>query len=317
MSKSKLDNQLIKLVEEKISPFTLNEKGKSSLVRVLNDYGYDLASECVDISFSNYIRYDNDGEVTKESIEVFLSKIGGIAYNKSLNPLESKIRHVINRVKNEYTYFNQVQARALINKYVKALRYQNYTDEMIIDDFDLELISMIAECKHWSEWKSRMELWEKNIYDWNNDKKSKEIEFTESILPNDLIDDTPSYISKICKQINSAFDNNLFDCTAVLMRRLVEVLLILSFHNVNLEMQILNKDTNNYVSLDKIIKKAENSKELMLSSNTKKDMGIYKTLGNFSAHKIWYNSTQSDIEKNILSFRALVEELMYKSNIKK
>lgn len=300
------EEDIIDIINLKIAPMSLNEKGRSTIKKLLNQYQYTLVLECVEISFSTYINYDENGNATKESVENFINKIGGIAYNKSLSPLVAKIRHIVNLVRNDFSYFDSNKAQALINSYVKALRSNDYSDDMIIKDFDEELIPMIGECKNWSEWKSRMELWINNVYDWNNSTKSIEIDFTDSIIPKELFEKTPGYITKICQQINASYDNNLFDCAAVMMRRLVDVLLILSFQNLNIETQILNKDTNNYISLDRIIKKAENSKELKLSTNTKKNMGIYKTLGNFSAHKIWYNSTQSDIKNNILFFRALV-----------
>ena len=43
---------------------------------------------------------------------------------------------------------------------------------------------------------------------------------------------------------------------------------------------------------------------------------ICKDLGNYSAHKIWYNSTKQDIEPHILKYRAIIEELMYKAKLK-
>ncbi len=46
-------------------------------------------------------------------------------------------------------------------------------------------------------------------------------------------------------------------------------------------------------------------------------MALFKDLGNYSAHKIWYNCTQQDIKPHILKYRAIIEELMYKSGVKK
>lgn len=43
---------------------------------------------------------------------------------------------------------------------------------------------------------------------------------------------------------------------------------------------------------------------------------LFKDLGNYSAHKIWYNCTKGDIEQNALKYRTIIEELLYKSGIK-
>ena len=82
-----------------------------------------------------------------------------------------------------------------------------------------------------------------------------------------------------------------------------------------MENKILDKQGNNYVSLDKMIKIANSEPLFNLSKSTQQDMNTFRELGNLSAHKIWYNSTKKDIEALILRYRAMIEELLYKSKI--
>ena len=100
------------------------------------------------------------------------------------------------------------------------------------------------------------------------------------------------------------------------MRRLLEGLLVLSFQNAGIESEIMDKSGKHHVALDQIIRTAEQNEALALSANTKKDMMLFKDLGNYSAHKIWYNCTQGDIKPHILKYRAIIEELLYKSGLK-
>lgn len=118
------------------------------------------------------------------------------------------------------------------------------------------------------------------------------------------------------QQINASYENNLYDCAAVIMRRLLEGLLVLSFQNAGIESEIIDKSGKRHVALDQIIKIAEQNEALALSANTKKDMMLFKDLGNYSAHKIWYNCTRGDIKPHILKYRAIIEELLYKSGLK-
>ena len=87
------------IINEKIAPYTLNERGKSDLSQIVRKYPYDLLLECIDIGITNYIRFDEDGVVTRESVQKFLSKLGGIAYNKSRSPIEQEIYHLKNKGK--------------------------------------------------------------------------------------------------------------------------------------------------------------------------------------------------------------------------
>ena len=101
------------------------------------------------------------------------------------------------------------------------------------------------------------------------------------------------------------------------MRRLLESLLVLCYQNTGTEADIMDKSGCYHITLDKIIKNAEQNKTLALSANTRKEMALFKDLGNYSAHKIWYNCTQQDIKPHILKYRTIIEELMYKSGVKK
>lgn len=166
--------------------------------------------------------------------------------------------------------------------------------------------------KNWRDWRSALEQWIKDIKNW--DKEDLTVEQAGTILPEALFSGLHSNIQLICKQINASYEKNLFDCTAVMMRRLLESLLVLAYQKAGIENEISNG--NNHVPLDKIIKNAEQNSTLMLSSNTKKDMALFKDLGNYSAHKIWYNCTQGDIKPHILKYRVIIEELMYKAGVK-
>lgn len=87
------------------------------------------------------------------------------------------------------------------------------------------------------------------------------------------------------------------------------------YQNNDIESEIKNKN-DRPLTLDKIIKNAERNSKLLLSTNTKNNMYKFKELGNYSAHKIWYNTTRKDIEPLIFSYRVIIEELIYKSGLK-
>lgn len=147
------------------------------------------------------------------------------------------------------------------------------------------------------------------------DNPSEEIVFTGEILPETLFLKTRGYIEQLAKQINASYENNLFDGCAVLMRRLIEVLLIHSYQNVGEESKI--KHADQYRDLSFIIKEAIANSKLNLSKGTKDCLDDFRELGNFSAHRIEYNCKRDDIKRVALNYRAAVEELLYKSAIRK
>ena len=146
-------------------------------------------------------------------------------------------------------------------------------------------------------------------------KKTEAVISHDSIIPENLLQEDRAFIRSLIKQINSSYENNIFDGCAVLMRRLLEILLILAYEEAKLK-QAIQDGSGNYKQLNSIIDDAEKNTSLGLSRNTREHLDSFRKLGNFSAHKIYYNANRKDIESSILDFRAAVEELLYKSGLR-
>lgn len=301
------------IVQDRIKPYALNERGMADLSQLVRQYSYELLLECIDIGVSAYFEYDEDGILTRDSAQTFLNKLGGIAYNKSRSPVDQEIYHIKNKGKSKFSYWNPQRADDLLREYVQELYSSGWSESMILSDLRGESLRMINNSSNWSQWTHTLEAWIQDLKR-SDEEDTVTIEQLGTVLPDDLFGSVSVNVQSLCKQINASYENNLFDCTAVVMRRLLESLLVLSYQKAGIESQIMNG--NRHVTLDKIIKNAEQNTTLALSSNTRKDMALFKDLGNYSAHKIWYNCTQGDIKPNILKYRVIVEELMYKAGLK-
>ena len=147
-------------------------------------------------------------------------------------------------------------------------------------------------------------------------KAPPEEAYTDDVLPFDLYKNTRQNIEKIGDQINKSFYYAIYDGTSVLMRRLVEMLLILAFKEVGQEDYIRGSD-GNYLQLSQIISQALSNKKLDLTKNAKEYLGIFKERGDLSAHNPFYTCRKKDIQPIQHKFRSLVEELFYKAGILK
>lgn len=144
---------------------------------------------------------------------------------------------------------------------------------------------------------------------------SEDIVSEDTVLPTSVYENTRGFIESLARQINASFEYNIFDGCAVLMRRLVEVLLILSYEHHSIDQSIKLPD-GSYKSLDQVISDAKQNGLLKLTKDTKATLETFRTLGNFSAHKIYYNCRRSDLKHSLPGFRTTVEELLYKSGLK-
>lgn len=146
-------------------------------------------------------------------------------------------------------------------------------------------------------------------------KRSEEVIAEESILPNSLFQPSRGFIEKICIQINGTYNHNYFDACAVLMRRLIEILLILTYQDHKKENEI-QESTNDYKGLNFIINYTRSNNQFHFSKGTLEMLDVFRKLGNFSAHGIHYNCKLKDIDNVKIEYRVAVEELLYKSGIK-
>lgn len=145
-------------------------------------------------------------------------------------------------------------------------------------------------------------------------EKSVDVESDSSILPDSLLADKRTYIQRFGKQINASYSKNIFDGCAVLMRRMVEVCLIHTYENLDLDSVI--KNGSRYKDLRDIIKDAISNSQINLTQDSKDCLDEFRELGNLSAHQLFYNCKAEEIEKVKRKFRLLVEELFNKAGRK-
>lgn len=306
-------DEFIDYIEKRTAPFTLLETGRAQLSELFRKYPESLLLECVDIGIKQYFKYDN-GILTQASVSEFIKKLGGIAYNRSRSPIDQELSYIKNKCRRSYSYWNETKSDDILLRYVAALRKAHLTDEEILVDLQTEVKRICSLCRSWTQWSGTMEQWIEEIHGWSLADNST-IQESGSILPTQLFENVLHNIQLLCKQINASYESKLYDCTAVMMRRLLEGLLVLSYQNNGIESEITDQN-GRHIILDKIIKNAAQNSTLSLSANTRRDMALFKDIGNYSAHKIWYNCTRQDIEPHIIKYRVIIEELMYKAGVK-
>ena len=98
------------------------------------------------------------------------------------------------------------------------------------------------------------------------------------------------------------------------MRRLFEVLLVLSYQNLGIDDEIKDASGNGYLMLEGTVNNAKNNRTLKLS-RIKKEFDTFRMVGNFSAHNITYTAGKKDIDDIKLNYRVMLEELYSKAGL--
>ncbi|MBY5987632.1 DUF4145 domain-containing protein [Roseovarius atlanticus] len=116
------------------------------------------------------------------------------------------------------------------------------------------------------------------------------------------------YVQAIAKQVNGAYQFELFDACAVMMRRLVEVLIIDAYEKAGERFRILDS-SGNYLMMNGLINSLRSGDPFKLSRNAPKALEQLKELGDNAAHSRTYITKRLDIEGFAPSFRRLVSEV--------
>ncbi|MEO7841004.1 MAG: hypothetical protein ABIU06_16815 [Anaerolineales bacterium] len=130
------------------------------------------------------------------------------------------------------------------------------------------------------------------------------------VIQPELFKNSRGYIIKVVEQINASYQYNLFDCCAVMCRRLLETLIIECYEKHSRSDEIKDKD-NNFFMFSGLLSAVESDKSLSLGRSSMQALRDFKKLGDLSAHNRRFNARRSDIDQVRDSLRITSEELLH------
>jgi hypothetical protein len=133
---------------------------------------------------------------------------------------------------------------------------------------------------------------------------------SDSVIPRELFAGTRGYIEKVVTQINSSYDHELYDCCAVMCRRLCETLIIEVYEAKGRAESIKGKD-GNFQMLNGLLSVVGVDAGINLGRNAKRGLESLKDLGDKSAHNRRFNARRTDIDGIRADFRVAAEELLH------
>jgi len=154
-----------------MSPYSLNENGLKSLDKLIKKFPIEDILEAIDIANKKYLVFDEDGNVTKESVEQAFDKVGGICALKNMPELKKKMAYIKGICRNRFSYWDNKKGSIILNNYVNALKEVGWSEERITEDLENEVIPKSIESKNWSQWRGLLEQWTEDVQNWKNDSE--------------------------------------------------------------------------------------------------------------------------------------------------
>jgi hypothetical protein len=126
---------------------------------------------------------------------------------------------------------------------------------------------------------------------------------------------TRKYIERVVQQVNKAYDAELWDCSAVMCRRLLETLIIETYEGLGRSNEIKGADSQ-FLMLNGLISFLEKETAFSLGRNAMKGLRDFKQLGDQSAHNRRFNACRNDIDRVRDGLRIATEELLHISGLR-
>lgn len=139
---------------------------------------------------------------------------------------------------------------------------------------------------------------------------------SDSVLPRELFHGTRTYIEKVVYQINASYDVGLFDCCAVMCRRLLETLIIEVYETLGRANEI-KSSTGNFFMFADLLAFLDKDPSLHPSRNAKTALKDFKRLGDLSAHNRRHNAVKDDIDRVRDGIRVAAGELLVMAHLVK
>ena len=146
--------EFINFIESKvIFPYSLNLDDRKELGGLYHKYSVELIKECIETGVKHYMRYDADGLATQDSVQEFLSKLGGILYNKTRSPLQQSINYIQAIGRKKHEDWDKETAQRMLEGYIDALvLYRCWNTEKINKELREDVVRITREAGDWNKW---------------------------------------------------------------------------------------------------------------------------------------------------------------------
>jgi hypothetical protein len=142
-------------------------------------------------------------------------------------------------------------------------------------------------------------------------KKSKTARPSDLYLQPEILDKMPPYIIRLVPQINGTYENEWYEGTAMVLRRLMETLIIELYTRRGWSRDVQDPDTNEFVQLKSMIDKLNGDARLRVQKRTIDGMSKVKEVGDTAAHDFRIRIRKSDLDRIQSAVRLTCERLIF------
>lgn len=127
---------------EFLTSLSLSKTGRKTVSKLLVKFNISELLDALDIAYGTYAIFDDEGSATKESVELMLNKVPGIAINRR-NPLSEEMNqlyYIRGIIRNRFNYYDPQRTIILLKQALET-------------GSDIKYLRFMAEnANNWSQW---------------------------------------------------------------------------------------------------------------------------------------------------------------------
>ncbi len=194
---------LIHYIEQRIKPYTLVNNSHKFIASLLRKFTVEELMNGIDIGTQKYLRYDTEGQALHNSVERFISKIGGITATQRMSPIQQAIVKIKAIGKAHLVFHREYKMKQLLNDYVQKMDEKGWTEEEILVELNGPVLKMTIQIKGWGKWIEKIENWTDSLTSWERSENLPITIATTSTIPFDALRRTAdSYRIEILSRIH-------------------------------------------------------------------------------------------------------------------
>lgn len=136
----------------------------------------------------------------------------------------------------------------------------------------------------------------------------KNLPKSDTVFEQSSFNDTRDYIAKVVQQINVSYDMGLYDCCAVMIRRLLETMIIEVYEKLGRSDDLKGND-GHFLMFSGLLNILENDRSINLGRQSVAGLKSFKKIADSSAHNRRFNASRKDISDKFDGVRLAIVEL--------
>lgn len=124
----------------------------SNLKEMVSNDELELILDSIDLAARKYLLFDENGQITSTTVELFLKRISGVLFYAGKLPFEQTANNINNLAKQTFPDWERQRGKRALNQYIEELKRQGLDDFVIEHNLTNGILPRTRSMDNLQEW---------------------------------------------------------------------------------------------------------------------------------------------------------------------